>query len=157
MTFQTIDLAVFVHRYHLRNEIFMTSQTLFPGNNPVELLDPDGIRKSAQSERHAVIPTVETLDQHLSKERLRSMAVIAGGNLTMASALPSLVLGTHDMTVGADFWIVLEIRKSLGEKKREPAQTSDTTGYQGDAQPEHEIAFQIPIHTHRSKPHLLQD
>lgn len=74
----------------------------------------DGLFESTSREELAMSPAVFCFGQVLRNEALRQVAVHANGRGVVASLLPAVVLGLHDVAVHARLGVRLKIRKSLG-------------------------------------------
>jgi hypothetical protein len=81
------------------------------------IADLDGVWKISGSEVERVKETVAGFDGVLAGKIMRSMAIVTGGCVLVASLDPAIVLRIHHMAVGAGLRIVGEIGITLGVNK----------------------------------------
>ena len=55
--------------------------------------------------------------QPLSAKVVRKVAIVAGRDAVVARLGPSVVVGLHDMAVGARCWVVFKVRCALAVSK----------------------------------------
>ena len=91
------------------------------------LLNNDGLLEASGCEELSVAPAVLCLGEVLRYEGIRQVAIDAHRRGVMARLLPAVVLGLHDVAVGAGGWISLEVRKPLRVPEGESAGASEAT------------------------------
>jgi hypothetical protein len=104
------------------NEVTVAVQACFLQNVRIMRLDENGFVKILEREAFGVVITVDSLGHELLDQRMRKVAIRAGGNDVMTRFHPRIVLVVHHMAVRACLRIGREIGKTFGVNEREQPQ-----------------------------------
>jgi len=108
-----LHLAVGFRWEHVINKVVMAVQTRVLCNTPVAFFDLDRFVEVTRRECEGMEEAVVGFGQPLSTEVVREMTVVAGRDAVVARLGPSVVVGLHDMAVGARCRVVFEVRGAL--------------------------------------------
>lgn len=91
--------------------------TIFLKIHQVRVRDPYGLRKILQRKSFGMVPSIECFGDIFLWECMRDMAIVAGGRLMVACFDPGIIMIRHNVTIHAGFWVIANIRESLGIAK----------------------------------------
>ena len=134
----TVDAAYGVRVGQIPHEnvihhILMTIDTVALQDLLVLFLYYDGFMKILHRECPGMIPAVFRFRHIFAHKAVRQVAVDAGRDRVVARLLPRVVLGVHDVTVGASLRILAQVGQALGVAERRPAEADQHT-HHGAAQ-----------------------
>ena len=91
----------------------------------------NGLVEVLESEPFGVVPAVARLGRVLREERVGQVAVDAARAGMVARLLPTVVLGAHDVAVGARLGIGAEVREPFGVTERHAPQADGRSDDEG--------------------------
>ena len=92
----------------------MTSQAVSVQDVRVLLGDDDGLGEILQRECLGVVPAILCLGDVLLRKAWRQMAIRAGRHGVVTRLLPRVILGLHDVAVGARLRVGAQVGQALG-------------------------------------------
>jgi hypothetical protein len=131
---------------HGRNALVAT-QAVMLRHIAVHRRDLDRFVEIARRERHAVVVPVDPFHGVFGDDgRVRRVAIVAAGYGLVAATIPTVVDIAHDVTVGAGFGIIRQIRRTLGVQEGIAAQTCDPSDDGNQRYPDRQRdAFEKPL------------
>lgn len=108
------------------HNLLMTIPAGFFRNAVIPFGDLNRFMKITCGKRPGMVETIECLGEVFINQRVRGVAIIAGGDVLMAGLHPAVILLIHDMTIGAGGRIVSQVRGALCVNK---CVAADSSGY----------------------------
>jgi len=128
VTADAVDQFPFGVDVHPTGDRFVTAEAVGPEDSLIERPDPDRFVKIPGGEGFAVVEAVKAFDRPMAEEIHGRMAIVAGCRGFMRSPVPVVEMAPHDVAIHADFRVVLQIGRALGEKEGEPTQAGNDSG-----------------------------
>jgi hypothetical protein len=118
------DLGVRGNVFH---NLFVAVETRLFRDAAVTRFDADGVGKFAGGKGERMPEAVIGLHPVFAEEIVRRVAIVAGGDGTMAGFDPGIEMILHDVAIGAGFGIAGEVRATLGVDEGERTNSTGNT------------------------------
>jgi len=106
MTGQAIHFFFSVKPHDRRHQCRMTLKALQLCDFLIKSSNTQRFREVSCCKSQAVVPSINGFYNVFSVKKLRSVAVVTGGNGLMCAMVPPVINRLHNMTIGAGFGVI---------------------------------------------------